>query len=569
MDAQLIQPGRKAVELGPRGWPPANRTLFPLIARWCAEYLRQPDGDEAGEPWKFTRQQSRYLAWWWSLTPEGRWRFRRGTLRLMKGAGKDPLAAVIAAVELCCPYARFAGWDERGYPIGKPVPAPWVQLAAVAKKQTRTTMRLFPSLFTQKAIEEYGIRIGMEIIYALGDTAVIEAVTSNPLALEGGRTTLVIPNEIQNWRENNQGVEMSEAIDGNLAKIRGGGARRLSLCNAHVPGLGSVGELEYEAFLAQEAGETVNDDVMYFAVEAPPDTKLNDDESLLHGLLVARGDSVWLDPERIMADIRDPRTTPSEARRKYLNQVVAAEDAWVWPQEWDAMGPPIQLMTESHEEWQKRAAESGRPVTKLTPGECITLGLDPSKSEDHTALIATAVDSGDWVTLGVWDPAEHDGLIPMDEVDAAVRKAHADYDVVGFFSDVHPFESYVDKWNEEFGHNYCIRATVKHAVGFDMRTREREFVLEGAMRMQAEIKKGLFRHDGHKLVRKHIHNARARQIEWNNGAIKAVTVQKESRRSPRKIDSAPAGILSRLAWRLYCALPPAKKRKKRSGKAAF
>src|SRR5687768_9549955 len=147
MDAQLVQPGRKAVEYGPRGWPPANRTLFPLIKRWCEENLLQPDGPDAGKPWRFTRQQCRYLAWWWAITDRGHWRYSRGVIRLMKGAGKDPLAAVVALVDLCCPHVVFKCWDRKtGLPLGQAHPAPWVQIVAVSRDQTETTMSLFNSM---------------------------------------------------------------------------------------------------------------------------------------------------------------------------------------------------------------------------------------------------------------------------------------------------------------------------------------------------------------------------------------------------------------------------------------
>ena len=79
----------------------------------------------------------------------------------------------------------------------------------------------------------------------------------------------------------------------------------------------------------------------YDAVEAPPGTDLSDYESLKRGIIAARGDATWLDVDRLIEEVMDPRTIPSEARRKYLNQIVAAEDAWLTPQQWDAICNPL------------------------------------------------------------------------------------------------------------------------------------------------------------------------------------------------------------------------------------
>jgi hypothetical protein len=101
--------------------------------------------------------------------------------------GKDPLVATLCIVELVGP-CRFAGWDEDGEPIAVDNPTAWVQIAAVSKDQTRTTMRLFPMLVTKRAKREFHLDIGRELIYAYSGSRVIEAVTSSPRALEGARS---------------------------------------------------------------------------------------------------------------------------------------------------------------------------------------------------------------------------------------------------------------------------------------------------------------------------------------------------------------------------------------------
>lgn len=560
-----------AVRIGPVGAP--ERTIAPVVALWTNAWLTQPDGPAAASRWRFTREQLRFLAWWFAVDDTGRWLKRRGTLRRVKGWGKDPLAAALAVTEAIGP-CRFGGFAEGGedardfgvdvayrYSPGEPIAvanaAAWVQVAAVAREQTRTTFRLFPGLIPLRTRERFGADINKEIVYFEGGLRVIEAITRSPKSAEGPRTTFVIRNETQNWDASNDGHFLASTIDGNLTKSRDGAARALSICNAHVPGKDSVGEREWDAWQAIEQGRSRATDVLYDALEAPPDTKLDDEESLRRGLELARGDSTWLDIDRHVAEIYDPQTSVSDGRRKYLNQIIAAEDAWVAPVEWDVLG-------------RKVAAREGvkavdGPAPPLEDGEQIALGFDGSKTDDHSALIATRITNGDWVTLGVWDPEEHGGEAPREIIDGVVRHAFEHYDVVAFFADLEGWESYIDRWAEELGrqrgHELAVKASPKHAIAWDMRARGRELTLEGVMRLHDEIVERAFRHDANPRVRQHAHNARRRLNAWG------VTFGKEHRESKRKVDSMAAGTLSRMARRAYLALPLSKqKARQRSGR---
>ena len=529
------------VLFAPEGWPEwPERTTFFQVAEWCAKNLVQPDGPDAGAPWEFTNQQAQILAYWFAHDERGRWIYRRGTVRMCKGWGKDPLAAVLALVELCGP-SRVNPRTMRA----ERYRAPWVDVAAVSREQTKTTMRLIPQLVPKRTEAKYALDINKEIIYADGGRGTIQAVTSSPNSLEGGRATLVIRNETQYWFSTNDGHEMAEVIDGNLAKSRDGAARALSLCNAHVPGEDSVGEREWDAFVAIQSGQTRIKDVFYIALEAPADTDLHDAESLRAGIDAAKGDAVWLDSERLMSEVWDPQTTPSEARRKYLNQVVAAEDAWVAPHEFRAC----------------------KTDARLDDGETITLGFDGSKTDDHTGLVATRVSDGCAFVLGHWDPERHGGEVPRMEIDAAVAHAFERYDVVAFYSDVHPWESYIDRWTDEFGRinrkdGLCLGADTRHPIAWDMRARQRDFV-RAAERVHEAIVDKVFLYAPSVALETHALNARRRVDRYGVG------FGKETRESSRKVDLLAATILSRLAWYDYQVLPPAKQRRKSQGAAGF
>lgn len=526
------------IHVGPEGKP--EHTLGWQILGWCSEYLRQPDGPHAGEPWRFTAEQVRFVVWWYAIDRNGRFLYRSGMLRRMKGWGKDPLGAVLCCVEFVGP-CRFSHW-RNGEPVAAPHSAAWVQTAAVSKDQTRNTMTLFPGMLSTRAIEEFGVDLGKEIIYAHRGRCRIEAVTSSPRALEGGRATFILKNETHHWLTANEGLEMSAVIARNAAKSRDGSTRVLAISNAHNPGENSDAEHDYETWLKIQSGEVKTTGFLYDCLEAPPDVDLADRQSLRDGLMAARGDSEWLDVDRLIEEIYDPRTPPSTARRFYLNQIIAAEDAWLSPQEWDACAAP------------EKAVE---------PKEMITLGLDGSKggehrvSYDHTVLMACRVSDSHLFPLGAWDPAAFpDNLISSDVVDQAVQDAFELYDVVGFYSDVNEWEAYTDKWEQEHAETLCARSTERHPVKWDMR-RSREAALAVEAYHDAIVERDLT-HSNDARINQYHYNARRRK--YLSGATEIVTFGKESPFSSRKVDGAAAATLARKARQDYLALPENKKR---------
>ena len=498
------------------------------VINWLYEYVLTPGGPDAGQPFMPTLEQARFIVWWYAVDENGRWLYRSGTLRRLKGWGKDPLAGALSLVELCGPveFSHF----ENGQPVGKPKYDPWVQIAAVSQDQTRNTFTLFSSLVSPKLKEEYGIDIHKTIVYDRRGK-MIEGVTSSPLALEGKRPTFIIQNETQWWVEANDGKAMRDVIDGNVTKSAYGTCRALSICNAHVPGQDSVGEDDWEAFLKVQAGEAVDTGLLYDALEAPPDTPVSEIpafdedpegfeagiEQLKAGLEVARGDAKWLDLDIIVSSILDIRNPVSESRRKFLNQVNATEDSWISRKEWDSCQSNV----------------------VLKPGDKITLGFDGSKSNDHTALCACRVEDGAIFLLQTWNPEKQPGgVIPRESVDAAVRSAFERYNVVGFRADVHEFESYVDEWGKDFKRVVKVKASPNNPVAFDMRGQKKRFALDCERFLDAVLERELT-HDGNPRLRWYINNAQRHPTNYD-----AVSIRKESKDSSRKIDGAVTAVLA-------------------------
>lgn len=533
--SHVVGPTWQRVEGG--GFHLPEKTLGRQIVNWMFEYVLQPTGPRAREPFLVTDEQYRFLLWWYAVDPEtGRFIYRNGLLRRLKGWGKDPLAAAMALAELCGPVA-FSHWDEEGNPVGKPKYGAWVQIAAVSQDQTRNTFTLFPAMCSKKLKEEFKVEIHKTIVYANDGMDQIEAVTSSPLSLEGKRPTFVIMNEVQWWVEANSGHEMENVIMGNVTKGAYGTCRALSICNAHRPGEESIGERYWDAYLAEQAGETVSvkalaTGFLYDALEAPADTPLgelaeipeDDEEAFLEGLQklregleVCRGDADWLDLDIILESLLDIRNDVTESRRKFLNQINAAEDAWISPREWDRCHVP--------------------GLRPLQPGDRITLGFDGSKSQDWTALVACRVDDAAIIPIKIWDPEKYGGEVPREDVNNTVEWAFGTYDVVAFRSDVREFEAYVDQWGAKFGKKLKVRATAKHPVGYDMRSNIKNFTLD-CERFQDAVVEQEICHNGSPALKRHVNNAIRRP---NNFGI---SISKATKDSARKIDAAVCAVLA-------------------------
>lgn len=208
-----------------------------------------------------------------------------------------------------------------------------MQVCAVSQEQTKNTMKLLPGLIPMETRRHYGIQLGKLNMYALGDSRQIEAVTSSPLALEGGRPTFLIRNETQNWNSSNGGHDMDGVLSGNAAKSADGvNAKMLDICNAYRDGEDSVAQRVREAWEGTQGDPDSPDKglrpkymdfgLLYDSIEAAPDTPMTE-ESIPKVIADVRGDSDWLSTRRILKEIINPKNPVSESRRKWFNQCQA------------------------------------------------------------------------------------------------------------------------------------------------------------------------------------------------------------------------------------------------------
>jgi hypothetical protein len=514
-------------------WKLPEHTLGWQIAGWCAEFLKAEDGG----PWRFTREQLRFVLWWYAVDENGRFVYRKGVLQRLKGWGKDPLLAVISLVEFVGP-SRFSYWED-GQPVGVPHPQAWVQIAAVSRDQTRNTMTLMPSLMSDKLIETYGIKAGAELIRANGGRQRLEAVTSSFRALEGGRITFTVLNETHHWVTGNNGDRMYETIDGNATKKD---SRYLAITNAYLPGEDSVAERMREAFEKILEGRAADIGFMYDSIEAHPATPLTP-EAIRIVLPKIRGDAVWLRVETILQSILDTTIAPSRSRRMWLNQIVASEDALFGPAQWDVLRDDAKT---------------------LQPGDAITIGFDGGLRDDSTALVALRVSDTAAFVLGLWEkpdgPAGKDWEVPRAQVDSAVHEAFAAFEVQGMYADVALWESYISEWSEAYGEGLAVKAPGKDAIGWDMRTSLKASTLANERLMRTIFDRKLA-HDGDLKLRRHVLNARRRTNNYG------VSFGKESRESPKKVDAYAALMLAHEA--LFDLRARGRKVRKRTGRGFF
>lgn len=526
-------------------WCLPEFTLGWEFLAWTGRWLSGKKG-----PWQYTPEQARFILWFYAVDENGEFVYHSAALQRMKGWGKDPLAATLGVGSMVGP-TLFDHWDG-DRPVARDNPNAWVQVVAVSQKQTQNTMKVFPGLIPAETRRRYGLQIGKENLWAMGDTRQLEALTSSPLAVEGGRPTLVIRNETQNWVSGNQGHELAEAIDGNATKSeRDAPARVLDIFNAYRPGRDSVAQRVREAFedTQGEDAKAVEFGLMYDSLEAPADAplavvkdgKLDKDateSAIVQVVEGVRGDAVWLNPDRIKKSIQNTSNTPSESRRKWYNQIVASDDAWVSPQEIDPL------------------KDTER---ELVPGEDVTLFFDGSKSDDATALVGCCMSDGHVFTVGMWQrpPGRRgDGwIVDREAVDQAVKLTHESYRVVGFFGDPSHvlddetmdrfWDPLFDEWHRRWGRQYKVQASRKNTVMWDMTSRDlsRQFA-EAVGYTYEEIKSGAFTWDGDARLRKHMLNACRFPVQGH------VSIAKDHRESKRKIDLAVCMVGARMVRRL-------------------
>jgi hypothetical protein len=545
-----------------------------LGTAWIEWFCIHGPGDIHGRPLRadlpdaipLSDELSKLTADCYALGEDGRRLYDSVFYSRPKGADKSGHAARIGLFEAMGP-CRFRGFAEgprvhkwgsvkgeryeqqdfvyeyqAGEPMGAPVTDPFLRILATEEGQTGNVydaiyviLREGPLLETFRREED----IGLTRVFLPGGGE-IRPSTASSSAKDGGKETWTDFDETHLYTTPEL-KRMYWTVRRNLRKRRIAQPWSFESSTMYMPGKDSIAEVTHTLAKEIREGKRKVARLLFDHREAPADTDLNDEASLRAGLREAYGDAAsYMDIDGLIAEIWGGADA-ADSRRFFLNQVTADTFAWVTPQEWDALK---------------------REVEPLRAGELITLGVDGSRTRDHTALVAERVEDGQFFTLGKWDPKEHAtrddpvGQVPLDQVDAEVRKAYAEYDVVGHYSDVRELESYIDSWEQDFGDQLCARSTNLHPIAWDMR-RQIE-----ATKMAEELHAAILEaddigHDGDKGDSQYVYNAK----RWTNRL--GVTFGKETPMSEAKVDWLAAAALARKARRDYLALPPEKQRQRK------
>lgn len=553
----VVGPAERVLTMPP-GLP--KFSLGGEAVKWGRKYLKQPDGDNAGEPWHFTDSQIRFLYWWYAVDERGHWLFTHGVRLLPKGSGKSPFAAVLSLIELCAPV-RFKGFAKdpsrpSGYRVvGKPVGMPLVQIAGVSHEQGMiNTMRMVTALINaQRDGKAHGSKGRLQLDYGLeiGKTQIakpgggyLHVITSSAKSAEGALTTFGICDQTEAWVTSNNGHELFQVMDRNAAKSK---SRLIQTANSWEPGADSQVERTFDAWVKEQEGRTIGTAKTLMDVRKMPAENLRfigegddreiDRDALVEGVKFAYGDCHWVDAADIVDNhVLDLQTPLDVSKRFYFNWPTVADDAWIEPWEWTR--------------WGKSSLE-------LVDGAEIALGFDGSRTNDATALIGVEIETGDVYDLGIWetypDPANTKIRIPIpvDQVDAAVERAFARWKPVAFFADVREWESFTKvEWPKRFGSQLKMWANPggrdPQPIAWDMRTHTMEFTAAAEM-VNEEITGDtrVFSHDASGILGKHVIQMRRRPNRFG------VSVGKEAPLSAKKIDGGVAMIIARHARRLY------------------
>ena len=563
-----------------------QHTLGWEVMKFCARELRSATGDSGG--WRFTSEQARFILWFYAIDDRGRWLFRDAVMQRVKGWGKDPLAAVIAAVELIGP-CRFGGWLPDGSPrVITQSREPWIQVVATAKDQTKNTMSFLQGLFPDATKKKYRMEVNKEIIYAHSGSGRIEAVTSAPRTLEGNRPSLVIGNEPHHWVKSNDGHELYAVCRRNVNKMRKPkGSRTLLISNAYNPAEDSVMQRVREAYEKNVANGVRNK--LYDSVEAPETVPLFPDyteiderghrikrmvdgtmvpperETLIEHLrvilAVLGGDATWLDPEATADEILEPDSDLSEMRRFYLNSVVSGDEMYL------ADGDIVATIDEQAK--VLRDGYRGTDILRLTwslvgPKDPIVMFFDGSKADDSTALVGCRVSDGFTFVIGVWEkpPKSRGGAswtAPRAEIDARVHEAFREFKIVAFWADPSHakddesgsryWDTLIDGWHQAYGERLQLPAAVTgpraSKVMWDMTDPSHQKTFsEAVVRTADEFDMREVVWDGHPTMRIHLRNARRAMTPAG------LSIRKPGRGSARKIDLAVCFVGARMLRRL-------------------
>ncbi len=460
-------------------------------------------GDVYGKPVRLTADEHAFLEAAYAIDPAtGRRQVDVGVYSRRKGLRKSELGAWLVVEETTGPTRAYL---DGGQAIARPPHDPTVICAATTEDQGELVYGAFRAIVAASDALAPLYDVGLEQTYLTGMPGRVDLTqTRNAAALDGGRPTFEVADEVHLWRSGPL-REAWRILTRNLRKRREAQPWLFGPTTAYGPGQSSIAELLHKA----ARGTPPAGRLLYDHLEASLRWDLDDPEQLRAAITEAGGAADWSDVEGIAAGYADPTQSEQDFRRYWLNQPVGAADQWVTPDAWEALAAP------------------GR---KLEPGDAIVLGFDGSDYDDATALVASRLSDGHAQVLGLWQrPTGAAGLtwsVPRPAVNRVVAAAHTRYRVVRALADPPGWRDDIARWSNLYG-----------GVWREFRTAVPTYMGPAIERASTAIRAAEMSHDGSAALAEHVIGAR---LVDDRGQLR---LAKRNERED-KIDAAVAWVLA-------------------------
>lgn len=524
-----------------------------VALEWIEAHCVHGPGDVQGQPVQQGDEVAGLVLDCYTQSEVGRRLYDSAFYSRPKGCDKSGLAARFAMLEAFGP-ARFDGWAvdgdaylcaehgcpcgwsyeyELGEAMGKRVAVPYIRIMATEEGQTG---HVYDTVYFNLTDESSplsrvpGTNAGLTRIFLPGGGEITPSTASSS-AKDGGKETFVAFDETHLYNQPEL-RRMYATVTRNLRKrSRIAETWYLETTTMFAPGEESVAEETYKlAGIIAENQEAVKPrknlrERLLLDHRWGECENLTAEESLRAAILESFGEAIeWNDIDAIVDEFYDPRKKPADSRRYFLNSVTEEADAWL----------------AEHE-----IAGFSAPDKKVAHRECITLGFDGSRQRsrgvtDATALVGCRVSDGHVFKIQVWEQPddEKDWMVPMVEVEAEIREAFEDYDVVGFYADPAKWEQTIGTWEATYGTRLKVKATRDHPVLWWMTGGKAATTAKALERFSDAVVDKEITFDGSPVLTRHLRNARRRVSRYG------IQIAKSSPDSPLKIDGAIAAVLA-------------------------
>lgn len=475
-------------------WAPAffvpsfsDTTRGPDITDFSATLLKASRGFKQGEPLEFTQWQSWLMDRLMETDPvTGLLRFRRAVIGVPRKQGKSLIGSALAIEHLV--YGPQGGQ---------------VYSAAADRAQAKIVFSEARQQVLNSPTLSRVIKVYRDALEVPSKQSVYRALSADAMRAHGLGPSLVVADELHAWpssASNTRGDELWEALTQGSADRPESLVVGITTAGGHTDTL--LGRLYEHGKSVCESPE-LDPQFGFWWWEAPQDADPTDPETwrkanpnLAEGLL---------DIGDFEAAIASAGSSGFAGFQRYrLNQ-------WVRLAGEDFVSPHF---------WSEAKREATIPL-----GATVTAGFDGSVSGDSTGIVICDVATGTLKVHAVWepDPTDPDWTVSRADVNAAIERLFADYDVRMLWCDPSFYEPDVLEWSKKWRNRVERIPPTNHR----MAPLAQQFI--------ADLVAKDLGHDGDRRLERHVLNA---------VATEAGSFRKEKKASPRKIDLLACSVLA-------------------------